>query len=100
MESEFGRSIHEERIIRQRSRPSYAGRIAQNAACLIEYMLMLALSPQVEVADLPIKMWGRYLPEMVAATIWNLFGIEPVVNPIFADLGPLRLSLKDPSIRQ
>lgn len=100
VESEFGRSIHEERIIRQRSRPSYAGRIAQNAACLIEYMLMLALSPQVEVADLPIKMWGRYLPEMVAATIWNLFGIEPVVNPIFADLGPLRLSLKDPSIRQ
>lgn len=99
VESEFGRSIHEERIIRQRSRPSYSGRIARNAAYLIEYMLMLALSPQVEVAELPIKMWGRYLPEMVSATIWNLFGIEPVVNPIFAGQQPLKLPLEDPAVR-
>ena len=83
VESEFGRSIHEERIIRQRNNLSYSGRIAQNAAYLIEYMLMVALSPQVEVDDLPIKMWGRYLPEMVNSAIWNLFGENPLVNPVF-----------------
>lgn len=84
VESEFGRSIHEERVIRQRNSLPYSGRIAQNASYLIEYMLMLALSPRVEVQDLPIKMWGRYLPDMVSSTIWSLFGIEPVVNPVFS----------------
>jgi len=83
VESEFGRSIHEERIIRQRNNLSYSGRIAQNASYLIEYMLMLALSPRVEVGDLPIKMWGRYLPEMVNSIIWNLFNFDPLVNPVF-----------------
>ena len=83
VESEYGRSIHEERTIRQRSTAAYSGRIAQNASYLIEYMLTLAISPQVEVRELPVKLWGRYLPDMVSSIIWNLFGVESSMSVVF-----------------
>jgi len=76
MESEFGRSMHELRVLRLRHRQTYSGPIAQNAAYLIEYMLALAASPTVEVKELPIKMYGRYLPETIASTKSALFGKE------------------------
>ena len=74
MESEFGRSIHELRILRLRQRQPYSGPIAQNAAYLIEYMLTLAASPAVDVFELPIKMYGRYLPETIDSAKGVLFG--------------------------
>lgn len=74
MESEFGRSMHELRLLRLRQRQHYTGPIAQNAAALIEYLLTLAPSPTVQVAELPIKMYGRYLPETVANAKCALFG--------------------------
>lgn len=74
MESEFGRSMHELRVLRLRQRQNYSGPIAQNAAYLIEYLLALAASPTVDVAELPIKMYGRYLPETVASAKDALFG--------------------------
>ena len=77
VESEFGRSIHEERILEQRRRAPYSGRIAQNASFLIEYLLMLSISPTVEIQSLPVKMWGRYLPDVYARAVWRLFGSEP-----------------------
>jgi len=76
MESEFGRSMHELRVLRLRHRQTYSGPIAQNAAYLIEYMLALAASPTVHVKELPIKMYGRYLPETIASTKAALFGKE------------------------
>ncbi|HDQ41933.1 MAG TPA: hypothetical protein ENN39_13030 [Desulfonatronum sp.] len=76
MESEFGRSMHELRILRLRQRQAYCGPIAQNAAYLIEYLLTLASSPTVDVPELPIKMYGRYLPETVVAAKCALFGQE------------------------
>jgi len=76
VESEFGRSIHEERVLDQRGTSSYAGRIATNASFIIEYMLMLAMSPTVAVPPLPVKMWGRYLPETFSKAVWGLFGID------------------------
>ncbi len=76
VESEFGRSIHEERILEQRHSAPYSGRIATNASYIVEYLLMLAISPQVEVTELPVKMWGRYLPDTVSVAVWRLFGIE------------------------
>lgn len=76
MESEFGRSMHELRILRLRQRQHYSGPIAQNAAYLIEFLLALAASPTVEVAELPIKMYGRYLPETIANAKCALFGNE------------------------
>lgn len=74
MESEFGRSMHELRILRLRQRQHYTGPIAQNAAALIEYLLTLAASPTIEVAELPVKMYGRYLPETIANAKSALFG--------------------------
>lgn len=77
IESEFGRAIHEERILEQRSTMAYSGRIAKNASYIVEYLLMLALSPTVEIDSLPVKMWGRYLPDVFSMAVWKLFGINP-----------------------
>jgi hypothetical protein len=75
VESEFGSAIHEARIIEQRQGSPYAGRIASNASFIISYMLMLALSPSITTPELPVKMWGRYLPDVYSVAIWKLFGI-------------------------
>lgn len=76
MESEFGRSMHELRVLRLRQRQNYGGPIAQNAAYLIEYLLALAAAPTVSLAELPIRMYGRYLPETVVSAKCALFGNE------------------------
>ncbi len=76
IESELGRSLHELRILRLRERQVYSGRIAENARYLIEYLLAVAYSPTVRVPELPIKMWGRYLPETLGNAIRRLHGIE------------------------
>lgn len=75
VESEFGSAIHEARILEQRHGAPYAGRIASNASFIIGHMLMLALSPCIEMTELPVKMWGRYLPDMYSEATWKLFGI-------------------------
>ncbi|BDU75774.1 hypothetical protein [Mesoterricola sediminis] len=75
VESEFGSCIHEARILEQRAGLGYSGRIASNASFLIEYMLMLAMSPTLEVGELPVKMWGHYLPDVYSLAVWRLFGI-------------------------
>lgn len=77
VESEFGRSIHEARILEQRDRVRYSGRIAQNAAHIIEYLLRVALSPTIRVTDLPIKISGRYLRDTLSAAVGELRGGEP-----------------------
>jgi len=77
VESEFGRGIHEVRILEQRDRASYSGRIAQNASWIIEYMLHLAISPSVTVDELPIKIWGRYLRDTLSHAIAQLGEGEP-----------------------
>ena len=76
MESEFGRSIHELRILRLRQRQTYSGLIAQNVAYLVEYLLALAISPSVVIPELPVKIYGRYLPETIASAKWALYGHE------------------------
>jgi len=87
MESEFGRSIHEERILAQRFQAPYRGRIAQNASYIVEYMLNLAVSPTVEVTELPVKMWGRYLPDTLTVAIAKLFGGDQT-DRLFDTFGP------------
>lgn len=69
VESELGDSIHEARVLEQRGGHRYNGRIAQNASYLVEYLLRLALSPTIAVNGLPVKMWGRYLPDTLAAAV-------------------------------
>jgi len=82
VESEFGESIHEQMILDQRFRASDYGRIANNGAWIIEYLLSLAVSPTVEVGELPIKLWGRYIRDTVYYAIERLHGVEPVPWPI------------------
>lgn len=76
VESELGRSLHENRILRLRERQSYSGQIAENARFLIEYLLQVAYSPTTHVEELPIKMWGRYLPETLLNAVRELYGIR------------------------
>ncbi|SFJ64072.1 hypothetical protein SAMN04488082_10525 [Desulfomicrobium apsheronum] len=74
MEAEFGRSIHELRVLRLRQRQEYQGPLGQNAGYLIEYMLALASSPTIRVPEIPIKIYGRYLPEEISALKRSLYG--------------------------
>jgi hypothetical protein len=74
VESEFGRCVHEVRILEQRSKIHYSGRIAENASNIIEYLLQVAISPTVEVAELPIKIWGRYLRDTLTHSLEQLRG--------------------------
>jgi len=77
VESEFGVSIHEQRILDQRDLASDFGRIALNASSIIEYMLRLATSPTVDIEFLPIKIWGRYIRDTLNHAIAELGGGEP-----------------------
>ena len=76
IESELGRSLHELRILRLRERQPYSGQISQNARYLIEFLFAAAYAPTVHVKELPIKMWGRYLPDTVLTAVGELFGIH------------------------
>ena len=77
VESEFGVSIHEQRILEQRDLADDFGRIARNASSIIEYMLRLATSPTININHIPIKIWGRYIRDTVAHAIAALDGGEP-----------------------
>jgi hypothetical protein len=77
VESEFGSCIHEHRILAQRDLASEFGFIAQNASAIMEFMLSLAISPTVEIEELPIKVWGRYVRDTVAHAIACLDGVDP-----------------------
>lgn len=76
IESELGRSLHELRILRLRDRQSYSGQIAQNARYIIEYLFAVAYAPTTHVPPLPVKMWGRYLPDTVLTSVGQLFGVK------------------------
>ena len=78
VESEFGQCIHEVRILEQRDRAAYSGRIAQNASSIMEYMLQLAISPTVQVEGLPIRVWGRYLRDTMVQALAELQNQERV----------------------
>jgi len=77
VESEFGVSIHEQRIVEQRDLADDFGRIARNASSIIEYMLRLATSPTVDIDLIPIKIWGRYIRDTLNYAVAELGGGEP-----------------------
>ncbi len=87
LESELGRCIHEYRVLEQRSRRDYRGRMAKNAEFIIEYLLAVAFSPTVEIDEIPVKMWGQYLPETLSAATRLLMGVEPtgLISPDTVD---------------
>ena len=73
VESELGDSIHEERIISQRDLKPYKGYIPINVEFLLEYLFAVGFSPTAEIRDIPIKLWGRYLPDTLVMYIRELF---------------------------
>lgn len=73
VESELGSSIHEERIIAQRDNKVYKGYIPMNVEFLLEYLFAVGFSPQTDVELLPIKLWGRYLPDTLVTYIRRLY---------------------------
>jgi hypothetical protein len=77
VESEFGVSIHEQRILEQRDLADDFGRIARNASSIIEYMLRLAISPTINIEQIPIKIWGRYIRDTLNYAIAELGEGEP-----------------------
>jgi hypothetical protein len=73
VESELGNSLHEERIVAQRDNKAYKGYIPMNVEFLIEYLFAVGVSPHVHIDRLPIKLWGRYLPDTVIDEIRALY---------------------------
>jgi hypothetical protein len=78
LESEIGRCIHEDRIIEQRRGKQYRGHLAQNIEYLMEYLFTFSSSGQVELGELPIKLWNRYLPDYFDEVMKQLFHITDV----------------------
>jgi hypothetical protein len=79
VESELGNCIHEKRIVAQRENWLYKGNISMNVEFLLEYLFAVGFSPCVQVDRLPIKLWGRYLPDTLShqiRTLHNLGGYE------------------------
>jgi hypothetical protein len=75
VESELGNSLHEERIVAQRDNKLYKGYIPMNVEFLIEYLLAIGVCPHTHIEQLPIKIWGRYLPDTVIDHIRALYGM-------------------------
>jgi hypothetical protein len=76
LESEIGRSMHEDRIIEQRLRQRYRGHLAKNIEYLMRYLFAFPFSPRRHLDSLPIKVWNRYLPEYFDTVIADLFQIS------------------------
>ncbi len=74
VESELGASIHEERIVSQRNNKMYKGYIPMNVEFLIEYIFAAGLCPRTQIERLPVKLWGRYLPDTISYHIRQLNG--------------------------
>jgi hypothetical protein len=73
VESEIGRSMHEIRIFRQRQQNTFYGNIPVNIEYILEYLLAVGLSPTTGLDDIPIKIWGRYLPDTLSHLIRQLY---------------------------
>ncbi len=75
VESELGSSIHEERIISQRYNSRYRGYVPMNVEFLVEFLFAVGFSPCISLDEVPIKIWGRYLPETLGSYIRQLYSL-------------------------
>lgn len=73
VESELGNSLHEGRIIAQRDDKTYKGYIPMNVEFLLEYLFSVGFSPETGIERIPIKLWGRYLPDTLGMYIRRLY---------------------------
>jgi hypothetical protein len=75
VESEFGSSLHEERIVAQRDNKKYRGYIPMNVEFLVESLFAVGFSPRIDIDLPPIKLWGRYLPETLGSYVRQLYNL-------------------------
>ncbi len=73
VESELGNSLHEERMIAQRDFKPYKGYIPENVEFLLEYIFAVGFSPKARISEVPVKLWGRYLPDTLGMFVRKLF---------------------------
>ncbi len=66
LESEIGRSMHEERILSQRSHKEYNAHLATNVRYLLDYIFTLCRAPPcAAIQDVPVKLWVKYMPDTI-----------------------------------
>lgn len=75
IESEIGRSMHETHIFKQRQQQRGFGNIPINIEYIIEYLIAVGMSPTTRIESLPIKIWGRYLPDALSYSIRKLYNM-------------------------
>jgi hypothetical protein len=75
IESEFGRSMHEERILAQREQVEYRSSIARNVRYITEYLFLFAVSGKKCIQELPIKLWEKTIPDTYDHAIRELWDI-------------------------
>jgi len=76
LESELGRSMHEDRVLAQRSGHDYRSFLATSVRYLMDYMFTLCLAPgSTPISDVPIKLWVKYMPDTLDREIRRLFDV-------------------------
>ncbi|MCK5796656.1 MAG: hypothetical protein KAI47_05715 [Deltaproteobacteria bacterium] len=70
---ELGDNPPEARIVDEMRRGRARGRIAENAAYIIEYLLIAAISQRRDIDTLPLSLGGRYVPDAIAVWVGELF---------------------------
>jgi len=73
LESEIGRSMHEDRILTQRQNQQYQGSLARNIEYLLDYFFRFALSTTKELHEVPIQLWVRYMPDYIDQILQRLY---------------------------
>jgi hypothetical protein len=79
LESEIGRCMHEDRILAQRGARIYRGLLARNVEYLMTFLFAFAFSPLKDLEGVPIKVWGRYMPDYIDQVLRGLFRTYPYV---------------------
>ena len=75
IESEFGRCMHEERILAQREQSGYRSSIARNVRYITEYLFLFAISGKKRIDRLPVKLWEKTMPDTYDHAIRALWDI-------------------------
>jgi hypothetical protein len=89
LESEIGRSMHEERIQAQRAHHEYNGHLATNIRFLMDFMLSLCRSPWcADLEEVPIKLWVKYMPDTIERVIRKLYVPEEYFFDTLDTLSP------------
>ncbi|MEM1008956.1 MAG: hypothetical protein AAGJ35_08105, partial [Myxococcota bacterium] len=75
LESEIGRTMHEDRIVEQRTHQVYRGHLARNVRFLMEFIFACGIAPCTSISAIPIHVWIQYMPDTFDEVMNDLLGI-------------------------